>query len=472
MKTKKPAKNLDYIFNPSSVAVIGASRDPDSVGQSILKNLVNGCVFQNEYCKPFPGRIYPINPFADEIIGVKCYKSLKHVEDEVDLAVVCVPAKLVLGVAKDCVKKKVKGIIIISSGFAETGEEGKRLQDKITDVLRKANIPLIGPNCLGVIRPSSNLNASFAPSAPPQGNIAFISQSGALADSIIDWSIEKRYGFSAVVSYGNRADLDVHDFIQYFADDEETKAITLYIESIEDGKRFMEIARHAAKKKPIIALKAGRTEGGKKAISSHTGSLAGDYKIYEAAFRQSGIMVADTVEELFDSAKSLANQPPCRSNAVAIVTNGGGCGVLAADYCEDLGINVVELKKTTIIKLDKSGVMHPSYSRRNPLDIIGDALPERYEVAVNTLLSEPYISGLIILQTLQSMTKPLENARKVIEAHEKHAEKPVICVYMGGKFSRQSIALLEKHNIPDYNDPKKAALAMKALVERGKIVKP
>lgn len=466
---KKP--KLNPIFKPKSIAIIGASRDPDSVGQSVLRNLVKGCVFECEYCRAFLGKVYPINPFAEEILGVKCYKNINDVKGKIDLAMVCVPAKFVLKVVEDCVKKRVKGVIIISAGFAETGKQGKKLQDKIVKILRKANIPLIGPNCLGVIRPSSNLNASFAPSMPPQGSIAFISQSGALADSIIDWAIKERYGFSTVVSYGNRADLDVHDFINYFAHDEETKVITLYLESIEDGKSFMKVAKKVTKKKPIIALKAGRTEHGKKAITSHTGSLAGDYNVYETAFKQSGIMLADTVEELFDNAKALANQPPCKKNAIAIVTNGGGCGVLAADYCEELGINLVELKKSTIRKLDKSKVMHYAYSRRNPLDIVGDALPKRYKVAVNTLLSEPYISGLIIIQTLQSMTKPIKNANIVIKAHEKHPTKPIVCVYMGGRFSRKSIAILERHGIPDYNDLRKAAIAMKALIKRGEMLK-
>lgn len=465
---KKP--NLNPIFRPKSIAILGASRRPESVGQSVLRNLVEGCVFECEYCRPFIGKIYPINPFAEEILGIKCYKNINDIKDSIDLVIICVPAPLVLGVVKDCVKKKVNGVIIISAGFAETGKKGKALQDEIVRILRKANIPLIGPNCLGIIHPSSNLNASFAPSMPPQGNITFISQSGALADSVIDWAIKERYGFSTVVSYGNRADLDVNDFLEYFGNDEETKAITLYVESIKDGKEFMKVAKKVAKKKPIIALKSGRTQHGKKAISSHTGSLAGDYEVYEAAFKQAGVLVADTIEELFDNAKALANQPVCKKNAVAIVTNGGGCGVLTADYCEQLGINLVELKKSTIKKLDKSQVMHSAYSRRNPLDIVGDALPERYEVAVNTLLSEPYISGLLVIQTLQSMTKPVENANIVIDAHKKYPSKPIICVYMGGRFSRKSIEFLERRGIPDYNDPKKAALAMKALIDRGKML--
>jgi len=302
------------------------------------------------------------------------------------------------------------------------------------------------------------MNASFAPAMPPKGNIAFISQSGALADSIIDWSIEKRYGFSAIVSYGNKAMLDVYDFLEYFDKDKNTKVITLYIEGINDGKKFIEIAKKI--KKPIIALKAGRTEEGVKAISSHTGSLAGSYDVYKAAFKQSNILIADTVEELFDNAKALANMPKLKKD-VAIITNGGGCGVLCADYCAELGIPLAELKETTLKQLDNK--MHPAYSRRNPLDIVGDALPERYSAAINTLLSEDYIGGVIVIQTLQSNTQPERDAQVVINAHQKYPNKPIICVYMGGKLTKKSVEMLEKANIPDYNDLRKAALAMRVL---------
>lgn len=466
-KTKK----LDAIFNPKSIAIIGASRDEKSVGHAILRNLTVGCVFKCKYCRPFKGRIYPINPNADEILGVKCYAKLGDVKDEVDLAVIAVPAKIVPAIMKECAKKKVKAAIIISAGFAELGKEGKKLQDEAAKIARAAKIPIVGPNCLGIIRPSASMNASFAPSTPPQGNIAFVSQSGALVDSIIDWAIEESYGFSAVVSYGNRADLDVHDFLEWLGNDNETKAIALYVEGIADGRKFMEVAKKVSRFKPVVVLKAGKTQTGKNAVSSHTGSLAGSYEVYEAAFRQSGLIIADTVEELFDIAKALAEQEPCKENAVAIVTNGGGCGVLCADKCSEYGVNVVELKQSTIKKLDKSGKMHPAYSRRNPLDIVGDALPERYEVAINTLLSENYIHGLIVIQTLQAMTDSIEDAKIVIEAGRKFPSKPIVCTYMGGKFSRESIELLKEHKIPDYNDLSKSAKAMQALVLRGEYLK-
>ena len=453
--------NLEKLFNPKNIAVIGASRNEKSIGHGILKNLVTGCVYPSEYCQPFSGKIFPVNPNADKILNLKCYKSILDIKQNVDLAIIVVRASLVLDVVNQCVKKGVKSVIIISAGFAEFNAQGRKLQDKVAQVLKKANIPTLGPNCLGIIRPVNNMNASFAPAMPPKGDIAFISQSGALADSIIDWSIENRYGFSAIVSYGNKLMLDVADFLEYFDKDKNTKVIALYIEGIDDGQKFIRVAKKI--KKPMIVLKAGRSKQGIKAISSHTGSLAGSYDIYKAAFKQSNVLIADTVEELFDNAKALANLPKLKGG-VGIVTNGGGCGVLCADHCSELNVPLVDLKESTLKKLDKSGKMHPAYSRRNPLDIVGDALAERYEVAIDILLSEKYIGGLIVIQTLQSNTESEEDAKVVIRARKKYPQKPIVCVYMGGRFSQAAIDLLENAKVPNYNDLKKAALATKALL--------
>jgi acetyltransferase len=464
------ANRLDPLFNPEKIAVIGASRDDKSVGYGILKNLVRGCVFENEYCRPFRGKIYAINPNADEILGVKCRPNILKVDDTVDLAIIAVPAKIVKKEILECIQKKVKAIIVVSAGFAEMGKEGKKMQDEIAEICQKAKVPLVGPNCLGVIRPSVNLNASFAPSMPPQGHVAFVSQSGALADSMIDWAIEKRYGFSAIISFGNMADVELCEFIEWLEDDDETKAIALYVEGINEGRRFMECAKKVSRKKPITVLKAGRTKEGASAVASHTGSLAGSYDIYKAAFRQSGIEIADNIEELFEISNAFATQPACKNNSIAIITNGGGCGVLCSDHCSSLGINLAELKEITIKKLDDSGLMHPAYSRRNPLDIVGDALPLRYGAAINILLSESNVSGLIIIQTLQTMTNPEEDAKVIIEAHKKYPEKPIICVFMGGYFTKSGVFLLAENGMPNYTDVSKAARAMKALIRRGDIL--
>ncbi len=454
----------NFILNPRTIAVIGASRDKNSVGYGILKNLISGGVFHSEYCRPFQGKVYAVNPNADWILNVKCQPNIKNINDEIDLAIICVPAKIVLQIIKDCVKKKVKAAIIISSGFSEDGEEGIKLQEKILEAA-EGKMRLVGPNCLGII--TNKMNASFAPSMPPPGDIAFLTQSGALADSIIDWAITEKYGLSSVISLGNQADVDVSDFIELLAEDENTKVIALYIEDIEDGEKFMKIAAKVNKTKPIVVLKAGRAEKGLKAANSHTGRLATSYNVYEAAFRQCGLEIAESIEELFDIAKALAKQKSCKGN-IAIITNGGGVGVLCADYCQEFGINLVELEKSTTKKLDKTGLMHPAYSRRNPLDIIGDALPERYEAAINTLLEEKYIDGLIIIQTLQTMTNPERNARVVIDTHQKFPDKPIICCFMGGENVRKGANLLEASNIPNYQDPKKAARAMQILIKRYK----
>ena len=461
---------LNNIMKPNSIALIGASRKVQSVGYGILKNLLTGCVFNTKYCKPYNGKVYAVNPNAKKVLGQKCYNSILDIKKKVDVAIIAIPAKFIPDTMKEIAKAGTKGVIIVSAGFGEEGEKGKKLQKEILRIAKKNKIRFVGPNCLGILRTSNNMNASFAPTMPPKGNIAFISQSGALADSVIDWAIESRYGFSTIISYGNKADLDAEDYLEWLANDKETKVITMYIEGVKDGKKFLRIAKKVCKKKPVIALKAGRGKAGTKAISSHTGSLAGSYKIYEAAFKQAGIIQADNVEELFDLGKALAEQPPLKKNSVAIVTNGGGCGVLTADYLEEFGVELAKLKKSTIKKLEDTGKMHPAYSARNPLDIVGDALPERYNVAVDTLISEPYIGGLIVLQTLQTMTDSVADAKVVVNAHNRYPNKPIICVYMGGKFSKAGMDYLEDHNIPDYNDPRKAARTMWALARIGRIL--
>ena len=464
-------KKLDKIFRPKTVAVVGASRNESSVGFGIAKNLIHGCSFMCEYCQPFKGEIFLINPKAGEILGKKCIGSLSDVAGKIDLVIIAVPAKIVPMIVDECVSLKVGGIIIISAGFGELGEEGKDIQKKMVDAAGKAGIPVVGPNCLGLINASYGLNASFAPSMPPKGDVGFISQSGALADSIIDWAIEARYGFSSIISIGNQADITITDFIQYLGDDKSTKAIAVYIEGLQDGREFMDVVKKVSRKKPVVVLKAGRSPGGQKAISSHTGSIAGAYEIYRAAFRQCGAIAADSVEELFDIAKALATQPACKNNSVAIITNAGGPGVLTADYCEERGIELAELSERTLRRLDDSGKMHPAYSRHNPLDLVGDALPERYEEALDAVLAQKNVGAAIVIQTLQTMTDPLKDAEIVINMKKKYKDKPIICTYMGGRFSKEGVELLEKHGIPDFNDPKKAATVMKALIDRGKWLK-
>ncbi len=457
--------NLSGIFSPRSIALIGASSKEHSVGNGIAHNLVEGGVFHSVHNVGFKGSIYFVNPNTDEILGRKCYKSISEINQSVDLAIIAVNAKSVLAIVKECINKKVNGIIVISAGFAELGDEGKKVQDIIAFIARDAGIPLLGPNCLGIIN-ASLVNASFAPATPRKGSIGFISQSGALADSIIDWSLSSHYGFSKIISYGNSAMLGVNDFISYLSNDKDTKAIAIYLEGVENGRAFMDAVKKC--RKPVVVLKGGRTEQGNKAASTHTGSMTSSYDIYKAAFRQSGAIIANTVNELFEFARLLSIEPRCNGSSIGIITNGGGCGVLTADYCIENGISLAKLQDETIKRIAQSGVMHSAYSKSNPLDIVGDAMPERYNVAITEILKQKDVNGLIVIQTMQTMTQPVENAKVIAAASKKFPEKPILAVFMGGKLTRAGKAYLEASNVPCYDFPEDAVFAMKALIDFSK----
>jgi len=450
-------RNLNKIFNPKSIAVIGATPRKNSVGQGLFKNILEYQTFRKEV------EIYPVNPNRKKVLGKKSFPSILNIKEAVDLAIIAVPAVIVPKIIKECCQKKVEGIIVISAGFAETGKEGKILQDEILNRVRKAKIPMIGPNVLGIIRPSIELNTSFTPAIPQKGEIAIVSQSGALIDSIIDRNPLENYGFSTIISSGNEADLETSDFLEWLKLDSQTKVIALYIEEIKDGRKFLKIAKEVSKIKPIVAIKAGKLKTGAKAISSHTGALAGSYEIYKAVFRKAGILEVETIEELLNIAKALAWQPRCK-NGIGIVTNGGGCGIVMADHCEDLGIKLKELKKETIKKIEKSGFMNPAWSKRNPVDILGDASPQRFKIAVEALLEQKDIYGLLIIETLQIMTKPVENGKIIIRAAKKYPQKPIICCFLGGKLTAPGIKLLEINRIPNFSELREGALAMKALI--------
>lgn len=452
-------KNLSPIFDPKSIALIGATDREGSVGLGIAKNLLTGKEERE---------IFFVNPNREEVLGEKTYPSVKDIEQEIDLAIIAVPAKVVPKVAKECTEKKVKGAIIISAGFAEVGKEGEKRQEKVKKIFQEKDIPLIGPNCLGVIIPPINLNASFAPATPKTGSIAFLSQSGALVDSVVDKSLLEGYGFSGLVSFGNQADVEVCDLLDFFGKDERTKAITLYLEGLDKGRKFIEKASEVSQRKPIIALKAGVSESGKEAVGSHTGSLAGNSEVYEAAFKKAGIFQVDTLQGLLDTSLALAWQQPCENN-IAIVTNGGACGVMTTDWCEKYGVNLVELEEETLDKLEDSEVMSPAFSKRNPLDIVGDASEKRYRVAIEALLEQENIKGLIVIQTLQVMTDPEENAKVIVEAQRKWKEKPILPCFVGGEMTKKGVKILLENKIPNFSEPQRAALAMKSLIYRNKL---
>ncbi|VVB68124.1 Acetate--CoA ligase [ADP-forming] I subunit alpha [Candidatus Norongarragalina meridionalis] len=455
-------RSLDALLEPKSVAVIGASREPRSVGYGVLQGLLKGCVMPSKYAKRFPGKVYAVNPNAKTIQGVKCHASVKDIAGDVDLAVICVPAKIVPPVLRECAEKRVKAAVVVSAGFAEVGDA--ELQEELATIAKKGGMRLLGPNCLGVIRPSKSLNASFGLSMPRAGGAAFITQSGALADSVIDWALEEMYPFSAIVSLGNQADVDEADLVEWFAGDGETKAIALYLEGVKDGKKLMAAVRKAvAAGKTVLVLKGGRLSGGAKAVSSHTGALAGSYAVFEAAMRQSGAVVTYGLADLLGLAQAASEQPKA-GNSVVVVTNGGGAGVLCTDYCEEFGVNLVKIREATLRKLDATKLMHPAYSRRNPLDLIGDAGAKRYEAALDVLLADDAIKAAIVIQTLQTMTESEGDARAVLRIRKKYPKKPVICVFMGGKYSKAAMQLLGENGVPNYDDPRKAAKAMALLV--------
>ncbi len=467
---EKKHLELKCFFEQDGVAVIGASPHPEKLGYQVVRNLVEGGSFSLPHLKGFAGNIFPINPQAKEILGLKCYPSIKEVPKSVDLVIICIPSKFVPQAVRECAEKKVKGITIITAGFGEAGEEGKKLQNEFLSIAKKSGIRIVGPNCLGTFYTPTYLNASFGPFLPLSGKTTFISQSGALVDSVIDWSIKENYGFSAVVSYGNKSDLDAPDFLAWAANDNYTKAIALYIEGLNDGRYFLEVAKKVTPIKPIVALKAGKTAAGTKAAGSHTGSLAGSYQIYKGAFKQAGVIMAETLTQMFDMAKALALQPPAKGKRVAIVTNGGGNGVMAADYCEEMGIELPTPSKEIIEKLDKSGKMHPAWSRNNPLDIVGDAGPDRYKIALEAVMSSDSYDGVIVIQTLQTTTHPVEDAQLVVELQKKY-KKPAVGAFMGGPFTEPGVKYLEEHGIPNYNDVDRAAKAMLALIEYGSHLK-
>lgn len=447
-------KNLDKIFNPKTVAIIGASSKEKSVGLGLVKNILTG---KEERA------IFFVNINQQEIFGNKVFGKIADIQDEIDLAVIAVPAPFVSQVVGECCEKKVGGIIVISAGFSEIGEEGKIRQQDILEKARQAGIPMVGPNCLGVIRTKNKLNASFAPATPNSGNVAFVSQSGALLDIIIDGT--EKLGMSYAISYGNEADVTLIDFLEWLEKDNDTKVIALYVEAISNGQKFMEVAKRITKIKPIVAIKAGKFDSGKKAVQSHTGSMAGDYQTYKAVFQQIGIIEVDSVEEMIDTVKVLSWQPVC-PNAFAIVTNGGGCGVMATDHCKAIGINLAKLSEKTVDKISSSSEMSPLWSKANPVDIVGDASSARYKAAIGAVLGQENVGGLILIQTPQIMTNPMEDAKIAIEAKRSFPHKPIVCFFLGGKLSAKAVDLLEDNHIPNYSDLKRGIIAIKSLIKK------
>ena len=453
LPAKAAGTMLDHFFTPKSVAVIGASTEPGKVGYDILFNLIDA---------KFQGEIYPINPKADEILGKKAYKTVLDVPGTIDLAVVVIPAKFVMGVMEQCGQKGIDAVVIITAGFKEVGKEGAELENQMMDVANKYGIRVIGPNCLGIISSNVGLNASFAPVTPKNGHLGLLSQSGALATAVLDWASQAGIGFNKFFTFGNQADVNTIDLLRAWKDDPDIRAIVAYIEAISDGQTFMQVAEEVSRVKPVIIVKSGTTAAGAKAAASHTGSLAGSDMAYDAAFQQCGVLRARTVQDLFDFAVAFANQPLPTGRRLVVVTNAGGPGILCTDAIEKFGMQQAPISDELVEKLKTK--MSPASNFHNPVDVLGDAKANLYEFALTTLMEDDAIDGIINLVTPQTSTEIAETAEVVAEI-EKKTDKPILGCFMGGTLMQKGIDILMANDVPNYPFPERAVAAMKAMAD-------
>lgn len=444
---------LDSLFRPQSVAVIGASRDAAKLGHGILKNIIDS---------GYGGAVYPVNPTAEEILERRCYASVLEIPGELEQVVIVIPAPLVAQVLEECGQKGVRAAVVITAGFREVGAKGRRMERELVEIAQRHEMRLLGPNCLGVIDTFTPLNSSFAAAMPYQGTIAFMSQSGALCTAVLDVALAEQVGFSSFVSLGNKADLNEIDFIQAWLDDPHTQVIMAYLEGIVHGSRFMEVARQATKKVPIVAIKSGTTDAGARAVSSHTGTLAGSEQAYEAAFKQAGIIRAHSVEELFDFSIAFARQPLLREDSIAIVTNAGGPGIMCTDACERAGLRLASFDLRTCARLRQGLPREASFL--NPIDVLGDAQADRYDLAVRSALGDPNVSGLIALLTPQNVTPIEETARVIGEISAQEEGKPILACFMGEATTDVGVRILNEYRVPNYPTPERAVGAMRAML--------
>lgn len=444
---------LDVLFHPQSVAVIGAKDDPGTVAFTILQNLK---------IETFKGRVYSVNPKRKMVLGEKCYPSIKDIPENIDLAVIVTPAKSVVSIIKECVESNVKSAIIISAGFKERGEEGELLEQEIVSIARKGKMPLIGPNCLGVMNPHIGLNATFAKGIALPGNLAFISQSGAMCTAVLDWSLKERIGFSSFVSIGSMADIGWGELIHYLGEDPYTDSILIYMETIGDPRSFLTAAREIALEKPIIVIKGGRSPDAARAAASHTGSLAGSDEVFEAALARAGVLRVNSISELFDMAAVLSRQPLPKGPNLAILTNAGGPSVLATDKAVLSGAAIAHLTDRSLRELD--ALLPAAWSHSNPVDILGDAAPDRYEKSLKILSNDENIDGILVILSPQDVTDPLGTAES-IRKFSQISGKPLLTSWMGGESVLKGKEVLTKEKIPTFAYPDDAAWAFAKMWE-------
>jgi acetyltransferase len=445
---------LDRIFKPKRIAVVGVTINPNSVGGKVVGNLVGG---------GFAGVVYPVNPQHEAVLGIHCFPDIKSLPKTPDLAVICAPAEQVPSAVRSCGEAGILGIIIMTAGFRETGEAGRRLEEQVrAEAARFDDMRILGPNCLGIIVPGSNLNVSFASGMPRPGHIAFISQSGALCTSVLDWAIEEKIGFSHFVSIGNTLDVGFGDLIDYFGEDEATKSIILYVESIQQARKFMTAARAFARTKPIIVYKAGRFPESAAAAASHTGAMASEDAVYDAAFQRAGLARVFDLGDVFDCAELIGRNRNPRGPHLGIVTNAGGPGVIATDALIAAGGALARLSDATMAKLNES--LPASWSRGNPVDVLGDANSKRIEKVTQIMLSDSGVEAVLVILTPQAMTNPTATA-KAIGKLAAETKKPMLAAWLGGQSMKESIPILIDSGIAAYKTPEDAVRAFMILVE-------
>ena len=446
--------NFESFFNPKSVAMVGVSHHKGKVGYEILANMI---------AAGYEGEIFPVNPQADTIEGLKCYPDLLSIGRIPELVVIIVPARIVPAVMRQCAKIKVKSVIIITAGFKEVGKEGRELEKQIVQIAKQAGIRLIGPNCLGVIAPANKLNASFGGKLPAEGTVGYLSQSGALLAAVLDMANANGIGFSRLVSVGNKADVDELDVIKAFGEDPHTKVIAGYLESISDGNAFVNQAEAISHEKPILLMKPGGTKAGAKAAASHTGSLVGDDTAYECVFERAGIIHCDSLKSQVDYIQAFANQPLPAGTNVAVISNAGGAGIMAADAIERQGLDFATLSNDTMAKLASN--LPAAASLQNPVDVLCDALADRYEFALSVALDDPNVDIALVLLTPQAMTDPTATAEGVVKIAQRKPGKLILACFLGASKMEEGTRILREGKIPCYDSPETAVNTIKVMAE-------
>ncbi len=448
---------MKALFEPQSIAIVGAAREESKVGHVVVKNLI---------ASGFKGKLYPVNPKADEILGLKCYPSIGTVPDRIELAIIVIPNVLVPRVMEEAGQKGVRSIIIITSGFKESGKEGAELERKVGEIGRKYGMNILGPNCLGLINTHHDMNATFTGNYPKKGPIAITSQSGAICTTILDWASENNMGFSKFISVGNKVDIDEADLLAYLRGDEHTKVVAMYIEGTDRGVEFMRQAAETTRSKPILALKAGRTSSGAKAASSHTGALSGSDAVYDAAMEQSGIVRVKAIDDLFDLLLAFANMPLPEGDRVAIVTNAGGLGVMAADAASDHGLTLASLAPETIATL--KGKLPEQANFYNPVDVIGDADAARYEFAIRTVMDDPNVSCIAVMLAPTDLVD-IPSTAKILASFAGETKIPIVAAFVGGEDCAEGIEIMRKAGIPNYGSPDRAMGALSGMAEYARL---